>query len=294
METSQEENARYPSDWIWHKNKNEIRYLSKDEVEVLLTSFFTVFISQKDLEKVEDHEWADRNDRNGRYIYPITWVNRKKVYMTHFGIKYRINEIKEFSHSTDTYDSMDTAYYKCNKCHVRWFKTVDGEFKIEMLLTKGASAKIDIEKLELISQYEWYLERPNITRGSHNCYARNGKIGFMHRLLLPGYATIDHKDGDGLNNTMDNLRGLNKGSNENQNNTKLYRNNTSGINGLRWDKRDNLYRFCWRENNEKKYVSFSAWKYKTKEEAFIAAKGFADSVHDRIENHNGRERFSGE
>jgi hypothetical protein len=50
---------------------------------------------------------------------------------------------------------------------------------------------------------------------------------------------IDHIDGDSLNNRIDNLRDVSQTINSR--NSKMRSNNTSGVNGVRWDKQRNKW-----------------------------------------------------
>lgn len=72
-----------------------------------------------------------------------------------------------------------------------------------------------------------------------------GKLFLAHRLAW-FYVTgvwpnelLDHEDGDGLNNKWDNLREV--GSVVNGRNCGLSKNNTSGVNGVYWNKASNKW-----------------------------------------------------
>ncbi len=77
-------------------------------------------------------------------------------------------------------------------------------------LTRGMFAEIDDADVSLVSGHRWHVSslRPN---GVHYAQARiggkRGKLIYMHRLLLGFPAlSVDHMDGDGLNNRRGNLR----------------------------------------------------------------------------------------
>ncbi len=81
---------------------------------------------------------------------------------------------------------------------------------VEVKLTRGLVAIIDVEDLELVSQFKWYA-----TRGQNTDYAtRKQRVGdrqktvILHRFLLsaPSGMHVDHINGNGLDNRRENLR----------------------------------------------------------------------------------------
>lgn len=88
---------------------------------------------------------------------------------------------------------------------------------VQVPLTQGISCAIDSEDADLVLQHRWQLWE----RGPHR-YARSHiRIGdrrrgtAMHRFILdaPPEKSVDHIDGDGLNNQRSNLRLVSKGQN---------------------------------------------------------------------------------
>lgn len=77
-------------------------------------------------------------------------------------------------------------------------------------LSKGKIALIDAADLPLVSQYKWYaVEAPDTYYAAHTTPRREGrKMVLMHRLIAGAdkSSCVDHRDGNGLNNTRDNLR----------------------------------------------------------------------------------------
>lgn len=57
------------------------------------------------------------------------------------------------------------------------------------------------------------------------------KMTYLHRLLIPGFPTVDHISGDGLDNRKANLRGCTHA--ENCRNTKIRSDNSTGFKGVR-------------------------------------------------------------
>lgn len=78
-------------------------------------------------------------------------------------------------------------------------------------LTQGAFALVDDEDEDLVSTYRWQLGG-NDRRFPYATYVRHTTAGVvhiaMHRLVVAAEAgqIVDHRDGNGLNNTRGNLR----------------------------------------------------------------------------------------
>jgi len=84
----------------------------------------------------------------------------------------------------------------------------------EIKLTKGQIALVDDADYEGLSKIKWcatlcsYAYRQGTVKPKDKYYAKNGKYGYMHRMLMnyPDGMVVDHIDGDGLNNRRENLR----------------------------------------------------------------------------------------
>ena len=74
---------------------------------------------------------------------------------------------------------------------------------IEIILRDGEVVKIDDHDSWALS-YQWYLNRTS----ANTAYARNRKLGYLHRLILnpPKNRIVDHINGDTLDNRRENLR----------------------------------------------------------------------------------------
>jgi hypothetical protein len=104
---------------------------------------------------------------------------------------------------------------------------------------RGTNAKANEE-----AGWEWTNYRFNSIK--YRCIYVDGNTYRVHRLIwlyVYGYfpeETIDHIDGDGLNNRIDNLRLASML--EQAQNRKMRSNNTSGVRGVFWNKATNSWR----------------------------------------------------
>jgi len=104
-------------------------------------------------------------------------------------------------------------------------------------LTQGKNTLVDVGDYEFLSRFKWHA----VSRGS-KFYARNGKLGYMHRIIIhPGSdEQVDHRDGNGLNNVRSNLRRSSNSQNQ-MNKKKQGGNTTSRYKGVYWNKRDRIW-----------------------------------------------------
>jgi hypothetical protein len=107
---------------------------------------------------------------------------------------------------------------------------------VELKLSKGYFATVDDND----PKSPWNLKWTAKVRRSGKVYAArviDGKSVYLHRYLLGVYdpsIKVDHKDGNGLNNSRSNLRKATV--NQNNYNSEKPKNNTSGIKGVSWNK----------------------------------------------------------
>lgn len=106
-------------------------------------------------------------------------------------------------------------------------------------LTKGLYAAVDDEFFEELSKHKWHACAGRTTwyarRDEYDPKLRKWKPVRMHREVirmagLGAPQAVDHKDRDGLNNTLANLRAATHS--QNKCNSKLKSNNTSGHKGV--------------------------------------------------------------
>ena len=139
---------------------------------------------------------------------------------------------------------------------------------------KHGTAIIDEQDFDRINQYKW---RSVILGKSKTPYAVSSHFGrtvYMHRLVMNAHkeTVIDHIDGNGLNNSRDNLRFVTYS--QNNMNQPIRCDNTSGHKGINWCKDREKYQVYINIDRKRK----SLGRYKTLEEA-IYVRDQAAKVH---------------
>jgi hypothetical protein len=99
-----------------------------------------------------------------------------------------------------------------------------------------ARTLINLEDVEICKQYKWYLKDTGYAVTNVN---NNGKrtTKKLHQIIIGDY--LDHANKNRLDNRRENLRIASKI--ENNRNVSIGKNNTSGIIGVKWDKRCNKW-----------------------------------------------------
>ena len=111
-------------------------------------------------------------------------------------------------------------------------------------LTQGYIARVSVNDYEDLSRWNWNPFKSS--RGNKIVYAQRvansggkRKRVFMHKQIFPQWEEIDHIDGNGLNNTRENLRDCMHS--QNGANRSYNSNNTSGYKGVFFHVRDNYW-----------------------------------------------------
>ena len=126
--------------------------------------------------------------------------------------------------------------------------------------------QIDIEFLVRFTERTW-----NALKNGYNFYMRSNATKkfpdnqLFHRLVLTGADIVDHRNRNGLDNRKKNLRDGSDGVNNN--NQTLHNTNTSGVNGVSFDKTQQRWCANWYENGARITKYFSIEKYGSDEKA---------------------------
>ncbi len=127
----------------------------------------------------------------------------------------------------------------------------------EIPLTQGKFAIVDDEVFEYLSQWKWQaVKKFNIWYAQRSTVMVNGKRKtiYMHREILktPDNMDTDHKDNDGLNNRLNNIRICTPS--QNQHNHRPQIGKSSRYKGVGWHKSDKCWQSRIKINGKTKYI----------------------------------------
>ncbi len=137
-------------------------------------------------------------------------------------------------------------------------------------LSRGYVAVVDDEDYEWLSERKWFAtqDRKNVSTYAYRTEMRNGRTRYisMHRVILdaPKGMTVDHIDGNGLNNTRANLRLATVA--QNTRNMKIKSGYSSRFKGVHWATRPKR----WRATIHVGDKIFSLGEYRDEERAALA------------------------
>lgn len=138
----------------------------------------------------------------------------------------------------------------------------------EIPLTQGKVAIVDATDYEWLIQWKWYARCDYLWYAARQSSKSENKpmTVYMHREIMAARKgeTVDHYDGNGLNNTRANLRFAT--IQQNNRNSRLSTKNTSGYKGVSFDKRNRKWKACIYVNRKQIYIGL----YSTPEEAASA------------------------
>lgn len=137
----------------------------------------------------------------------------------------------------------------------------------EIPLTDGFTALVDDEDFEALSKFTWHVHRHGRMYYPQTTIYKGGKKTIrMHRMVVGcnSKILIDHKDGNGMNNTRENLRVAT--STQNNRNARLRKDSTTGFKGVHFKKASRKFQAHIRVDGERIYLGC----FLTPEEAHAA------------------------
>lgn len=145
----------------------------------------------------------------------------------------------------------------------------------EINLSKGLKCQVDDSDFENLNQFIWHVKQCRKRAYAHR--GGNGKSGsYMHREIMNvsnPEISVDHIDGNPLNNQRSNLRTCTHA--QNICNSKLNSKNTSGYRGVTWHTGAKKYMAYIRHN----YKMYNLGLFETAEEAALARNEKAVKLH---------------
>lgn len=134
----------------------------------------------------------------------------------------------------------------------------------------------DEQDHDLIASHTWCVYKSGASRTLYCATSERVRSGaggtrlvLMHRLILPGVESVDHANGDGLDNRRSNLRAATQSQ---QNANRAPSPHTSRFKGVCWDKSRGLWRATIKDGG---YIG----RFKTEEEAARAYDARAIEMH---------------
>jgi len=149
-------------------------------------------------------------------------------------------------------------------------------------LTRGMTAIVDDEDYEHLTQWSWCVS-PGVQ--THYALRRSRVVGRgipVHEEIMgrrDGY-TIDHINGNGLDNRRCNLRWAT--ASQQQWNRRPSRNNSSGYKGVRFDRERNKWRAEIAAGGKRKFLG----RFDTPEDAAKAYDAAARELHGEFAHQN--------
>lgn len=123
-------------------------------------------------------------------------------------------------------------------------------------LTQGQVALVDDADYDAVSQFKWFAFKGRRSfYAARNIKRPDGKrvTQFLHQFLMPGVAQIDHRDGNKLNDSRDNIRPA-TGSQNNRGLQQKKLGATSKFRGVCWHKQTGKWQANIKVDGKKIYL----------------------------------------
>jgi len=154
-------------------------------------------------------------------------------------------------------------------------------------LTQNQVTIVDNDDFEYLNQFKWCAKWHQYTlsfyavRCSYNQETKKQKLIPMHREIMQPSAgmVVDHINHDTLDNTRKNLRVCTQS--KNRMNSGKQKNNTSGVKGVCWHKRDKKWRADISINGKRKHLG----NFSTKEFAYESYIKACKKYHKEFANY---------
>lgn len=191
----------------------------------------------------------------------------------------------------DRYRESDTHGMTRNKCRVL------PSGKIEMALTQGQVTTLSPELLDQAIQYCWFANWNNGSKRYYCFTSRPNREGVseeslaLHRFLTGAKDgdIIDHIDGNGLNNTLENLQITDRsGNNANKIASRNSRTGIIGVSPIFRQAECRGYAARCKKHGIGKHKDFLLSAYGTLEAAFDAARAWRHTMEDELEMNSAR------
>lgn len=160
-----------------------------------------------------------------------------------------------------------------------------GEFGIGYT-SKGEEFYFDLEDYDLIKDYCWHKNNKGYIASTNS---ETRKTVLFHRIVMdcPDGLMPDHIHGreTRYDNRKSNLRIATK--QQNGMNSALYENNTSGVSGVKWHRRDNVWESCITVNYKRIYLGrYNKFEDAVKARKEAEEKYFGEFSYDNSQGYN--------
>lgn len=124
-----------------------------------------------------------------------------------------------------------------------------------VILTNGLLCWVSDQDFERVSQFRWRGKKNSRGFGFHAIRTTDRMPMSRFILQAPKELMVDHEDGNTLNNTRRNLRLATNAQNQ-HNQRKLRKDNTSGFKGVTWSRKMRMWNSQIYVNTKRKHLGY--------------------------------------